>query len=117
MKTKKADSMELQVIIVLIVVIAFALIYFSWLKDFRTTGEKLGDNIICKNSNYENAKLKLKIDNQVIQERRGNKCKTEYLNVPKDQELKFIADKMAGCWDQKGYLLQKTILFVRCVLS
>lgn len=109
MKTKKADSMGLQVIIVLVVVIAFALIYFVWLKDFRISGENLSDYTICKNSNFVNAKLKLKIDNQVLQERRGNKCKTEYLDVPKGGEVNFIARKLAGCWDQ--YLEGKERLF------
>lgn len=88
---------------------AFAIIYFFWLKDFRTSTDNLSDYVICKNSNLANAKLKLKIDNYVIQESGGNLCKTEYLSVPEDQELHFIAKKLAGCWDQ--YLEGKEALF------
>ena len=112
MKLRKG-FMGATVILVFIVAIVFGLIYFSWLKDFRTTGEAITDHQICKNSNFENAKLKLKFDNFVIDERTGNKCKTEYLTVPKgqdeDQELNFIARNLAGCWDQ--YLEGKETLF------
>jgi len=100
MKTEKVGAMGLQVIIVLVVLIGFAIIYLFWLKDFRTAGDNLSDYAICKNSNIENANLKLKIDNLVIQEGKGNRCVTEYLKVPKKQELNFIARKLAGCWDQ-----------------
>ena len=109
MKAKKADTMAFQVIVVLVIVIAFALIYFFWLRDYRTSGENLSDYQICKSSNFENAKLKLKIDSFAIQERSGNKCETEYLKVPEDQELSFIARKLAGCWDM--YLEGKERLF------
>ena len=109
MKIKKNGFIGLQVIIILIVLIGFAIIYFFWLKDVRTTGDNLADYTICKNSNLENAKLKLKIKNQVIDERVGNRCKTEYLKVPKDQELNFMAKKLASCWDQ--YLEGKELLF------
>jgi len=113
MKNKLGGSLGLQVIIVLIIAVGFALIYFMWLKDYRTFAEDLTDYTICKNSNFENAKTKLKIDNQVIAEKKGNKCRTEYLTVPKgqdeDQELKFIARKLAGCWDQ--YLEGREDLF------
>src|SRR3989338_3113306 len=109
MRAKKADTMAFQVIIILVIVIAFALIYFLWLRDYRTSGENLSDYQICKSSNFENAKLKLKIDNFAIQERSGNKCKTEYLEVPKEQELSFVARKLAGCCDQ--YLEGKETLF------
>jgi len=108
MKLRKS-SMGLQVVIVLIVAIVFAFIFFFWLKDFRTTGENLSDYQICKNSNFENAKLKLKVDNLVLDERSGNRCKTEYLTVPKDQEVNFIARSLASCWDQ--YLEGKETLF------
>lgn len=101
--------MAFQVIVVLVIAIAFALIYFFWLRDYREFGENLSDYQICKSSNFENAKLKLNIDNFAIQERSGNKCKTEYLKVPKDQELNFIARKLAGCWDQ--YLEGRETLF------
>ena len=101
--------MAFQVIVVLVIAIAFALIYFFWLGDYRESGENLSDYQICKSSNFENAKLKLKIDNFAIQERSGNKCKTEYLKVPKEQELSFIARKLAGCWDQ--YLEGRETLF------
>lgn len=110
MKNKKAGSMGLQVIIVLVVLIGFAIIYFFWLKDFRTSGENLSDYTICKNSNFENAKLKLKEKNLVLVERIGNKCKTEYLDVPEEEnEVEIIAKKMAGCWDQ--YLEGREALF------
>lgn len=107
---KKAfDVSGFEVIVALAVVIGFALIYFIWLKDVRMFGEKLSDYEICKFSNIENAKLKLKLNNQVIDERKGNKCKTEYIDVPKGKELDTIARKMAGCWDQ--YLEGKERLF------
>ena len=109
MRAKKADTMAFQVIVVLVVVIAFALIYFKWLRDYRESGENLSDYQICKSSNFENAKLKLKIDNWAIQERSGNKCKTEYLKFPKEQELNLIARKLAECWDH--YLEGKEALF------
>src|SRR3989338_8304293 len=109
MKAKKADTMAFQVIIVLVILIVFALIYFFWLRDYRTSGENLSDYQICKSSNFEDSKLKLKAGNVAIQERSGNKCKTEYLTVPKDQELNFIARKLAGCWDM--YLEGKGELF------
>jgi hypothetical protein len=109
MKAKKAESIALRVIVVLVIAIAFALIYFTWLKDYRTSGENLSDYQICKISNFENAKLKLKIGNYAIQERSGNKCKTEYLEVPKNQELNLIARNLARCWDQ--YLEGKETLF------
>src|SRR3989338_1797865 len=99
MKSKRADSLGFQFVIVLAITIVATLIYLIWLKDFRAFGENLEDYTICKNSNIENAKLKLKVSNQVIQERIGNKCRTEYLNVPKGKELGTIAKKMAGCWD------------------
>ena len=79
------------------------------MKDYRTTGEYLTDYSICKNSNYENWKAKLKVGNTPLSERSGNRCKTEYLTVPKDIELKTMADKMAGCWDQ--YLEGRAELF------
>ena|SRR3989338_5980535 len=109
MKAKKADTMAFQVIIVLVILIVFALIYFFWLRDYRTSGENLSDYQICKSSNFEDSKLKLKAGNVAIQERSGNKCKTEYLTVPKDQELNFIARKLAQCWDM--YLEGKGELF------
>tara|TARA_Y100000310_G_C20701313_1_gene830193 strand:+ start:1343 stop:2269 length:927 start_codon:yes stop_codon:yes gene_type:complete len=112
MKLKKSESIGLQFIVVLVVVIAFAMIYFFWLKDFRITGENLSDYTICKNSNLENAKGKLKADNLAYQERRGNKCKTEYgVVVPEGQELNVIARNLAGCWDQ--YLEGQEELFKR----
>ena len=101
--------MAFQVIVVLVIAIAFALIYFFWLGDYRESGENLSDYQICKSSNFENAKLNLKIDNWAIQERSGNKCKTEYLKVPKEQELNLIARKLAECWDQ--YLEGRETLF------
>jgi len=109
MNDKKAVTLGLKVIVVLIIAIAFVLIFFFWLKDVKKYGEDLGDYTICKNSNLENAKLKLKIDNQVLDERIGNRCKTEYLTVPKDTELHLISKKLAGCWDQ--YLEGKEELF------
>lgn len=109
MKAKQADSMGLQFIVALIVVIGFALIYLVWLKDFRIFAEGLEDYEICRFSNIENAKLKLKLSNQVIAERKGNKCKTEYIDVPKGKEIETTAKKMAGCWDQ--YLEGKEELF------
>ena len=109
MINKKADSLGFQFIVVLAITIIFAFMYLFWLNDFRIFGENLGDYTICKDSNIENAKLKLKIDNQVIQERKGNKCKTEYLNVPKGKELEQTAKKMAACWDI--YLEGKEELF------
>lgn len=109
MHSKKADIPGFEFIVVLAVVIVFALIYFVWLKDFRIFGEQFSDYQICKASNIENAKLKLKINNQIIAERKGNKCKTEYITVPKDKELETIAKKLAGCWDQ--YLEGREELF------
>ncbi len=109
MRTKKADSFGLQFIVVLIIVIIFVVIYFVWMKDFRIFGENLSDYTICKNSNLENAKMKLKIGNQPLAERVGNRCKTEYIEVPKDKELDLTTKKMAGCWDM--YLEGKEELF------
>ena len=109
MKNKKATSMGLRFVIVLAITIAGALVYFLWLNEVKTFGEDFTDYAICKNSNIANAKMKLKIDNQVIEERRGNKCKTEYVDVPKDKELEFVAKKMAGCWDM--YIEGKEELF------
>ena len=109
MKNKKIASVGIRFIVVLIITIAGALVYFVWLKEVKIFGENMTDYAICKNSNIANAEMKLKIDNQVIAERRGNKCKTEYIDVPKDKELKFIAKQMAGCWDM--YLEGKTELF------
>ena len=106
---KKADSTGLQFIIVIIIAIAFAIIYFFWLGDYRTFGDKLTDYQICKSSNYESAMLKVRFDGQVVEERKGNKCKTEYLDVKKDKELSTIANKMAGCWDM--YLEGKMEIF------
>ena len=105
----------IETIIVLIVLILFAVIYFAWLKDFRILGEKLGDYEICKASNLENAKLKLKAYNFVLDERKdspynaANKCKTEYVNVQKGKEMQTISESMAGCWDK--YLEGKQRLF------
>lgn len=111
MKAKKAVTMGFKVIVVLILVIVFAFIYFFWLRDYRAYGENLSDYQICKSSNYENAKMKLKIptSNYVIDEKTSNKCKTEYLTVPKDKELDFIAKKLAVCWDM--YLEGREELF------
>ena len=109
MKIKKADSTGFQFIAAFIVVIIFAVIYLVWLKDFRIFAEKLEDYEICRFSNIENAKLKLKISNQVITERKGNKCKTEYIDISKGKELDMIAKKMAACWDM--YLEGKEDLF------
>ena len=110
---KKGEvTLGLNVIVVLIVAIVFVLIFFVWL---RGIGEDLGDYTICKASNIENAKLKLKIGvpilgvNQVITERIGNKCQTEYLDVPEEQEKFLIAKKLAACWDR--YLEGKERLF------
>ncbi len=121
LRSKKSfEASGFDIIVAIAVVIGFVLIYSVWLKDFRIFGEKLGDYEICKFSNVENAKLKLrmsvksdylnlKLGNQVIAERRGNKCKTEYITVPKGDELNIISRKMAGCWDQ--YLEGKEELF------
>jgi len=110
MKNKIGGSLGLQVIIVLIIAIGFVLIYFMWLKDYRVFADELTDYTICKNSNFENAKAKLKFDNQVIAEKKGNKCKTEYIkDIPKGKETEFIAKKLAGCWDQ--YLEGREELF------
>ncbi len=108
MKDKKSD-LGFKFLVVLIITIAGAIIYIMWLKDFRIFGENLEDYTICKNSNVENAKLKLKITNQVLTERQGNKCKTDYINVPKGKELEVTAKKMANCWDM--YLEGKEELF------
>ncbi len=108
MKTKKS-AIGFRFIVILIITILFAVIYFVWLTDYRIFGEKMSDYEICKISNKENAMARLKIDNWVLAEVGGNKCKTEYIDVPKDGELKFIADKMAGCWDM--YLEGKEELF------
>lgn len=109
MKNNKAVTLGFELIIVIIVTIAFAIIYFLYLQDFRIFGENLSDYTICKNSNIENAKLKLKLINQIIQERSGNRCRTHYLTVPKGKEFEFIAKNMASCWDQ--YLEGKEELF------
>ena len=68
--------------------------YLAWLEDYRSYTENLEDYTICKNSNLENAKLKLNMPttNEVIQGHSGNKCKTEYVNVPKNKELEFTAN-------------------------
>ncbi|MBI4453238.1 hypothetical protein HY636_01200, partial [Candidatus Woesearchaeota archaeon] len=72
-----------------------------------------GDYEICRFSNFENAKQRLKLYNQNLigttAKKYSNKCKTEYLVVPKGKELEIIAKKMAGCWDQ--YLEGKEELF------
>lgn len=109
MRNKKAISAFFQFLIIFVVIIAAAIIYLVWLKDFRIHSENLADYTICKNSNLENAKLRLSIDNQNIQQRIGNKCKTEYTTVSKGKELDTIARKMAGCWDM--YLEGKEELF------
>ena len=109
MQNKKAMSEALQFVVIFIVIIAAAIVYFVWLKDFRIHAENLEDYTICRNSNLENAKLRLKIDNQVLQERIGNKCRTEYVTVPKRKELDIITKKMARCWDM--YLEGKEELF------
>ena len=109
MNFKKADSMGLQFIIVIIVAIAFAVIYFFWLGDYKAFGDKLADYQICKSSNYESALLKLSLNNWAIEQRKGNKCKTEYIDVKKDKELETIAKTMAGCWDM--YLEGKKEIF------
>ena len=109
MKDKRAIALGLKTVVVLIVTIGFALIYFMWLNDFRIFGENLSDYTICRNSNIENARGKLKIDNLALSERKGNRCKTEYLDVPKGREKEIIAKKLAGCWDQ--YLEGKETLF------
>ena len=109
MKNKKGGSLGFQFIVVLLITLISVILYLVWLKDFRIFGENLEDYTICKNSNIENAKLKLQIGNQVLQERQGNKCKTEYINVPKGRELEITAKKMAACWDM--YLEGKEQLF------
>ncbi|MEK6946270.1 MAG: hypothetical protein AABX32_01575, partial [Nanoarchaeota archaeon] len=111
MNKRKKSSLGFQFLVVLIITIAGAVMYIAWLKDYRTYTENLEDYTICKNSNLENAKLKLNIPttNEVIQEHSGNKCKTEYVNVPKNKELEFTARKMAACWDM--YLEGKEALF------
>ena len=114
MQNKKAISAFFQFLIIFVVIIAAAIIYLVWLKDFRIHSENLADYTICKNSNLENAKLKLKVPytNQVLDERKdiiGNKCKTEYVPVPEGRELDTIARKMARCWDM--YLEGKEEIF------
>ncbi len=117
-RNKKAASMGFRFLVVLVITMVFVLIYLLWLRDYRIFGENLADYAICKNSNIENAKLKLKIGinsfgiktgKQVIDERVGNKCKTEYVKVPSNKELDFISRKMANCWDM--YLEGKEELF------
>ncbi|MBI2655910.1 glycine zipper family protein [Candidatus Woesearchaeota archaeon] len=110
-KNKKAASMGFKFLVVLVITMIFVLIYLLWLRDYRIFGENLADYAICKNSNLENAKLRLKIplSNELLDERAGNKCKTEYLRVAKDRELEIISKKMAQCWDM--YLEGKERLF------
>jgi len=109
---KKGEvTLGLNVIVVLIVAIVFVLIFLFWVKGID---KGLGDYTICKASNIENANKKLKIGvpfiaNQVITESVGNKCQTEYLDVPKNQEKFLIANKLAACWDQ--YLEGRERLF------
>ncbi len=109
MNNKKSASFGLQVIVVLVITILFAVIYLVWLKDYRIFGENFVDYNICKDSNIESANLKLKISNQIITERKGNKCKTEYTEVGAGKEFQTIAKKMSGCWDM--YLEGKEELF------
>lgn len=109
MKNKKSDYLSMTFILILIITILFGVIYFVWLKNFKVFAGNLGDYAICRQSNIENANLKLKINNDVISERHGNKCRTEYVKVPKGEEFSTIAKKMAGCWDM--YLEGKMDLF------
>ncbi|GEM_PF-2370715 len=111
---KADENMGIQFIVVLIVALAFAFIYFVWLGDLKIFGENLGDYTICKESNIANAKLKLKIPkvNYLVAEKKTSeisKCVTKYENVPKGKELNTISKKMAGCWDM--YLEGKEELF------
>ena len=111
LNNKKATSMGFRFLVVLVVTMVFVLIYLMWLKDYRIFGSNLADYTICKNSNIENAKLKLKIplSNELLDERKGNKCRTEYITIAKDKELQTISKKMAQCWDM--YLEGKERLF------
>jgi len=111
MARKKSSSYGFEFLVVLAITIAAAVLYFIWLGDVKDFAESAEDHTICKNSNIENAKLKLKIPatNQVITERSGNKCRTEYLTVPKGKETDVTAKKMAQCWDM--YLEGKEELF------
>lgn len=111
MNRRKKASLGFQFLVVLIITIAGAVMYIVWLKDYRVYAENLEDYAICKNSNLESVKLKLKIPttNEVIQEHSGNKCKTEYVTVPKGREIELTARKMATCWDM--YLEGKEEIF------
>ena len=61
----KKGSMGFNFIVVFAITLLFVIIYFVWLKDYSMFGENLADYTICKNSNIENAKLQLKIQNLI----------------------------------------------------
>ncbi|MBI4452416.1 hypothetical protein HY637_03230 [Candidatus Woesearchaeota archaeon] len=108
-------NMGFRFLVVLVITMVFVLIYTLWLKDYRIFGNNLSDYLICKNSNLESAKLKLKaplpkpFSNEVLDERKGNRCKTEYVTVAESKELEIISKKMAQCWDM--YLEGKERIF------
>ncbi len=109
MKRAENENLGMQTIIVLTITLVSVLLFLLFIKNFRESATGTSDYTICKESNLGNAKLKIKIGNMPFSERSGNNCKTEYVKAPKGQELTFIAQKMANCWDM--YLEGKEELF------
>lgn len=106
---KKADKTLTQFLVVLVITVAAGLLLLILISKLSDTAIGISDYSVCKESNLANAKLKLKITNQVILDRQGNKCTTEYVKAPKGKEIPFITNKMASCWDM--YLEGKEELF------
>jgi len=106
---KKGTSVGIQFLVVLIAALIFGFALLLLMKQFSIFGENLADYTICKQSNLANAKLKLKIGNQALNEPTQNKCKTEYVTVKKGMEIKTISKRLALCWDE--YLEGKEDIF------
>ena len=109
MRQRKANATAIQFWIVLVITLISAILFFAYIPHFKEASSNTAQHALCKNSNLANAKLKFKINNQVIEQRIGNKCVTEYVTAPKGKEVQMIADRMAKCWDV--YLEGKEELF------
>ncbi len=108
---RKADELGFQTIVVILIILIGFILAFKWIPTFKEVYKNNMDYELCKDSNLANAKLKLTVPgtNQILTEREGNKCKTEYVKAPEDGEIPFIAKKMVNCWDM--YLEGKADLF------
>src|SRR3989338_825331 len=104
---KKAEKMAFQFLVVFMITLVAGTLFILYIKGIEKASSGITDFSICKDSNFANAKLKIK--NSLINEGLGNKCTTEYVTAPKGKEIPFIANKMAGCWEM--YLEGKEDLF------